>query len=369
MGDLTNYHGQLPRDATKFACMESKSVDERKSKRVTLRQLAEMANTTPASVSRALTGRPGISAIFREKIRKLADDHGYVPNQQARNMVSGSTTFIGFMASDITNPFYVMVFKILEDLCRQDGLSLLIADSKRSEELEWQNIRECQRLNTRGLVIFPVSDLDSNAKTDHLERLVRQGVPIVALGHLQMPGVSTVVNEEWIASTNVVKNLRELGHQRFLLVHRGGSVTVAAGMRISAIRSVIEDSSLEMIDSDDDQWQDSVFSAIKRCDERPTAIIAINDNIALQLYRPLLQKGIRIPEDVSLAAFGSTIWAPHIYPSLTLSEADATVQAKTAYRILKERVDDPNTADEHILIPQTFIVRESIGPPMELSSQ
>ncbi len=354
--------GQSLAGSTTSRPMESKGVDRGKSNRMTLRQLAAMADTTPASISRALTGRPGISAGLRKKIRKLADEHGYVPNQQARNMVSGSTTFIGFMASDITNPFYVMVFKILEGLCRQDGLSLLIADSKRSEERELQNTRECQRLNTRGLVIFPVSDLDSNTQNGHLELLVKQGIPIVALGYLKMSGVSTVVTEEWIASTNIVKSLREVGHRRFLLVHPGASVSVAAGMRISAIRSVITEDLLEMIDSDETGWQDSAVSAITRNNDRPTAIIAINDNIALQLYRPLLQRGIRIPEDVSLAAFGSTIWAPHVYPSLTLSEADATVQAETAYRILKQRIADPETPDEHILIPQTFIARESIGP-------
>lgn len=343
--------------------MRRKGLRNSNPEKVTLRHIAELAGTTMATVSRALGGKPGISPAFRQSIVELAKQHGYIPNQLARNMVSGSSTFVGFLASDLNNPFYVAVFRILESMCRKEGLSLLIADSERDAALECQHITQFLRMNVRGIVFFPVSDWDSTASTEHLEIVRKRRLPAVALGNVHEPGISTVVTEEWRAATALVSELKRLGHRRFLLVCGAREGNVPARMRRSAITSIVPETMIEVIDSGEPGWETQVLHRVSGVGERPTAVIAVSDHLALHIYRPLLQAGIRVPEDVSVAAFGSNVWAPHIFPSLSLSEPNAEEQAKVAFTILTEKMSRPDTPDQHIVVPQTFHLRDSVAPP------
>ncbi len=334
----------------------------RNPEKVTLRQIAKLVNTTPATVSRALSGKPGISEEFRQRIVRLADERGYIPNQLARNMVSGSSTFIGFVASDLNNPFYVAVFRVLENLCRAEDFSLLIADSERDPVLEQRHITQFLRMNVCGVALFPVADWDSGTPTEHLSMITNRKLPALALGHLHTPGISTVVTEEWSAATSVVAELKRLGHRRFLFVCGDRESNIQARMRRSAILSATADGLVESIDSVGTGWELEVVEKVSRSSDPPTAIIAASDHLALQLYRPLKQAGILVPEDISLAAFGSNVWAPHVSPSLSLSEPNAEDQARLAFKTLMERIRNPETPDQHIVVPQTFHRRESIGP-------
>ncbi len=333
--------------------------------RMTLRRLAELAGTTPATVSRALSGKPGISEKFRAKITALADERGYIPNQLARDMVSGSSTFVGFLASDLNNPFYVSVFRSLENLCRSCGLTLLIADSERDVALERQHLAQFSRMNVRGIILFPVVDWNADLHTDHWDSLVARRFPVVALGHLQMPGISTIISEEWQASAAIVGHLKKLGHRRFLVASGSSGANVPAKMRVGAILASVPEGDAALIDSDLPGWEQTVVERLTAAGDRPTAVIGISDHLALKLYRPLLRAGLRIPEDVSLVGFGSNVWAPDIYPSLSLSEPDSAEHARIAFSVLVEKIEDPATPDRHIVIPQTLRSRDSMAPPMK----
>jgi LacI family transcriptional regulator len=347
----------------KHTYMQPSNLPNLPSGRVTLRKLAEMAATTPATVSRALSGKKGISAEFREKIQLLAQEHGYIPNQLARNMVSGSSTFVGFLAADLNNPFYISVFRILESLCRGADFSLLIADSERDSDLERLHITQFLRMNVRGIALFPVSDWNSESPIDHLKLLTNSGLPSVAFGQIKMRGISTVVTEEWLASANVVAQLRELGHRRFLFVTGNRELNVPALQRRRSILSAA-DGSIDIVDAEAAGWQDEVVRYATRTDRRPTAIIAVSDVLALQLYSPLMRAGLRVPEDVSLCAYGCNVWAQHIYPSLSLSEPDAEKQARLAFAILAEKIANPDVPDQHIMVPQVLRLRDSVSAPL-----
>lgn len=334
-------------------------------KRITIRELAEMAGTTCTTVSRALRGKPRLSAKLREKIIRLAEEHNYVPNQFARSLQRGGSSFLGFLAADLMNFTYIGVFRQLEALCRESGYSLIIADSEQRPDLEREHVEYFLRQNVRGMFVFPVSDWKSHVSNEHLDIFIKNRIPVVALGHISRPGISTVVSEEKLTAGKLVGELRNLGHSRFLIVAHGVAGNIPAKIRLKSLTeaiSAIPGGSLtdviKIAASPD--WKTLVIRAVQRQRNRPTVIITINEHQALALYRPLAAAGIKIPEDISLATCGSGNWIEQIAFPLTCYHINIGSVVKAAKSLLFEKMDNPSLPDRHLVIPQEIHFQESV---------
>lgn len=339
-------------------------------KRITIRELAQMVGTTPATVSRALSGKYGLSAALRKKIVHLAKKHGYVPNQMARNLQQGGSQFIGFMAADLANFVYISIFRQLEARCRKRGYSLIIADSEQLLELEQEHVEYFLRFNVRGMFVFPVSDWKSDVTNEHLDTFSRNGIPTVVLGRVFRPGISTVFSDEMDSSKRLVAEFQKMGHRRFLIVSYDPGGNIPARLRhesmseaISAIPGgVLTDVVKSGVGTD---WQRLVVQAVQRSRNRPTAILAAYGYDALSLYRPLAEAGIRIPQDVSVGAFGGNTfydkWMEDVPPPLTAVHVNEEAVVDSAMALLFEKIDHPLSQDRHLVIPQQVITRGSVA--------
>ncbi len=342
-------------------------MDKITDQRMTIQKLARMANTTSATVSRALSGKRGVSELTK-KIVGLAKKHGYVPNQLARNLQKGGSQFLGFLAADLTNFTYVSIFRKLESLCRKRRFSLIIADSEQSPELEREHVDYFLRLNVRGVFVFPVSDWKSNVSNDHLDIFLRNGIPAVALGRISRPGISTVVSEEKISSKGLIAELQKLGHTNFLLLAYAVSGNIPAKIRIESMKEAVAEipggvltDVIKSLPSSD--WKKLVVQAVQRRRNRPTAIVTITEHEALALYKPFAEAGVRIPEDISIAAFGSSSWISTWIEDFSLTAChvneDAVVDA--AMSLLFEKMENPSAPDKHLAIPQQIYLRNSVA--------
>ncbi len=335
-------------------------------KRITISELAKLAGKTPATVSRSLRGKTGVSGEVSQQILELASRYGYVPNQAARNLVKGQSQFIGFLASDLSNISYLHTFRMLEKGSRSHGYSLLIADSEQEPELEHQHTEYFLKLGVAGMFIFPVSDLRLTEQPRYFDLLKTHKVPAVAFGQVAIPRISTVISEEWLSACNLIATLAEFGHRNFVLVAEDVHFhNIPAKMRLGAMQSAI--TSLpggricDVIHFRSENWTQRVIDALRQKSAPPTAVVTINDLMALQLYLPLGQAGFAVPEQVSIAAFGNNDWAEFICPALTLSEADEVAVAKTGLSILMDKINDPDSPTKHLTIPQKISVRASLG--------
>jgi DNA-binding LacI/PurR family transcriptional regulator len=338
----------------------------RSDKRITIRELAEMAGTTYATVSRALSGKPGVSDRFREEIVQLAKKHHYVPNQLARTLQKGGSPFLGFLAADLTNFTYIGIFRQLEALCREKGFALLIADSEQRPELEREHLEYFLRMNVRGAFVFPVSDWQSNFSNEHFDTLLSNRIPIVAMGHISRPGISTVISEEKLNARKLIAELHALGHKRFLIVAQEDHGNIPATIRLKSMTeaiSALDGGHLtEVVQTGASlDWKGAVVRAIQRRNKRPTAIVTINENAALALYQPLAVAGIRIPEDVSLATCGSCNWIEEVAFPLTSSHINIESVATAAQSLLFEKMNNPDAPDEHLIIAQSILLKESVA--------
>ena len=337
--------------------------DKSSGKRITIRELARLAGTSPGTVSRALNGNTRISESVSTKIRKLASKHGYVPNQQARNLQKGGSQFLGFLASDLLNFAFLNIFRQLEAMCRKRGFSLIIADSERSAKLEREHVDYFLRLDVRGMFVSSVADWNSQASCEHLDVFLKNGIPTVAVDHSFRPGISSVFNDETNAAARLIAELQKLGHTHFLLVAYESPKNIVARMRIEGMRQAIASIPggvvTDVIKSDrSSKWKNRVVRAVAA--HHPTAIVTVDEFEALSLYQPLTEAGISIPGDVSLAAFGSSnFWIKDLVPSLTACHNNDSALVDSAMSLLFEKMERPATPDRHVSIPQQLFLRNS----------
>jgi DNA-binding LacI/PurR family transcriptional regulator len=221
-------------------------------------------------------------------------------------------------------------------------------------------------MNVRGAFVFPVSDWRSNVSNKHFDTLLSNRIPIVAMGHISQPGISTVVSEEKLNARKLIEELHALGHKRFLIVVQEAPGNVPATIRLKSMTeaiSALDGGHLtEVIRTGTSlDWKGAVVRAIQKGNERPTAIVTINENAALALYRPLAVAGIRIPEDVSLATCGSSNWIEEVAFPLTSAHINIESLATAAQSLLFEKMNDLNAPDKHLTIAQSILLKESVA--------
>jgi len=317
-----------------------------------------------------MTGLPGVKAEKREQILSTAENIGYRPNRAARRLVTNKSFMFGFIASDLRNTAYLEYFHTLEREVRREGYEFLIADSEQSVERENANIEKMLDNRVDGLMLFPVSDWLGDGNTSHLRRLDLKPIPVVIFGYLKGYGFDCILADEVAAATHLIDHLFDLGHRRYLYVGLGDLLNRPARERWNGVKQALTKkglpaSALQMTSSGSEGWSQEILTRLTS-KMPPTAIICVNDLVAFQLYRPLRDAGISVPQDVSLCGFGTsriehTNIGDLLMPSLTTMDFDNEAVAKRGAIMLLDRLTDPSRLPRMSRVPGHLLVRESTG--------
>jgi DNA-binding LacI/PurR family transcriptional regulator len=338
----------------------------------TIIDIANLCGVSPASVSRVLTGLPGVKAAKRKKILETSSQLGYRPNRAARRLVTQKSQLLGFIASDLRNTAYLEYFHILERAVRGGGYEFLIADSERSSERERTNIERMLDNRVDGLVILPVSDWLGTDEVAHLRHLESLRMPCVLLGHLLNFQFDSISPDEYGATALLVDHLWELGHRRFGFVRHADAHNRPAMERLEGTTAALAKhgypaGALRVGAFEKPGWENTVLGWLSEPDA-PTAIICVNDLAALRLLRPFHAAGISVPEHVSLCGFGRSWIAENdvgafFYPSLTVVDFDSPVIAEGGANMLLRRIANAELPLQTIRVPARLVARESTAPP------
>ena len=149
---------------------------------VTIKDIAKKANISYPSVSRALSGKPGVSSKTREKVLKIAKEMNYQPNALARSLVQNRTATIGLIIPDILNPYFPEIAKGVEDEAHIRGLSVFLCNSDWDGDREGKYIDQLIANRVDGIIIFPTS----SANISEIRRKAGRELPVVILGASQL---------------------------------------------------------------------------------------------------------------------------------------------------------------------------------------
>jgi LacI family transcriptional regulator len=327
-----------------------------RSGRVTIQHVADEAGVSIATVSRVLNGDEKVTAERADKVRAVAARLGYRPFGAARDLASGNHRSIGAIVPDLGNPYFYDVIKATTVGAAGDGFRMVISDSGDDADLELSIAQE--RLSqVDGLLI-----LSSRIDVAGLRSLMGQSAPVLLVNRIER-GVDlpVVAVDNFSAMLELCHDLAELGHRRIVYLsgsprawqnrERWRAIEQARIMGIEATSVPVDVASIE--------------GGYRATDEAlthsPTAIVAFNDLVACGVLTRLRERGIRVPEEMSVTGFDDIVFAQHTQPSLTTARSPRAELGDQAWRMMQALIAGERLADPPLL-KAAVILRGSTGP-------
>jgi LacI family transcriptional regulator len=344
-------------------------------KRPTQRDVAHLAGVSRATVSYVLNGqvdgKVAISPETRARVQQAIDELGYEPDAGAQALRSGSTKTIGLIIPDLRNPHFWENADGVEQAARAAGYRMLLSSMDLNTQYGEDVFRDLSGRRIDALIVMGAIVDQSPEAQEILSRSLQRGLPIVELSDRPQQDlrVDCVLADYRAATTEAMAHLLGLGHRRIGLVF-GAPVELGAD-RLAPYRTSLEVAGLpvspELIVDCGPTIEDGYQAALQLLSlpERPTAILTINDLLAIGVLRAAGDLGLRVPMDFSLVGFDDIPEAKYLVPRLTTASKDAVRLGREAVRLALLRLQDPALPRQVVAIPTNFMIRESTAPPPE----
>ena len=341
-------------------------------KRPTGRDVAERAGVSLTTVSFVLNGnmQVAIPEETRERVLNAARELGYRPNRLVRGLVRGKTQTIGLIVPRLDSSFHATVVQGIQSVCRTNGYRVLLADSEHCFAQERNEIELLLEHRVDGVISFALPD---DVAVDQLREwvagLVADGVAMVVVDDHSVAGlVDCVVTDDVRGARIAVEYLIQLGHRCIAHLSAGDGMSSSRD-RAQGYREALERASIPV--NPDLVVGSSYFMSdheIGKCvrkllnhSPRPTAVLAANDDLAAACIISCRERGMRVPEELSVAGYGDT--AAGRYLDITTVQQDPYAMGQQAAQRLLQRLREPDLPPELIVLPVQLAVRSSTVPP------
>lgn len=305
---------------------------------------------TVSTASRALNRPELVRDETRQRVEQAARLLGYVPNKMARAVVTGRSDTIVFVIPDLSLGLFHTVAAAAQQEARRRKLDLLVADSMGNADRE-AGLVEGARGYAEGIILlWPQADFEPQPGDP----------PVVSIGR-QVRGAHAVLLDQTHVLEQQLVHLRRLGHERILYADGLESYGAARERRRVAER-LAADAPFELSEQFEMTFEGGVALA-DSLDPSITAVIAFIDNQALGIIQRLAERGIRVPDDVSVIGNNDVMWARMANPAITTLHTPYEAMGRAAVSLLL----DTEPADRGAQIVETFrselVVRGSTAPP------
>lgn len=328
-----------------------------------MRDVAKRANVSVNTVSLALNNSSRVHPDTKARVLQAVQELGYTPHYAAQQLRRGVSKTIGILIPDLHNFHFWDVVEGVEDEAYRRGFGVVLTNTRLDPNREYAMVRELMASRYDGIILARAS---SQQPPHDVESVMRNGSFIITLGRT-WPGVDGIVYVSEEVRWLLLEHLYRLGHRRIGFVTSVASEGPAIERVNTYTRFITERRLPSMIAPCGPTIPDSI-EATKRLlslDPRPTAIMCVNDYLALGVYRAILERGLRIPEDISVTGFDNTRVGAHLFPALTTVDIGGQRVGREAVRLLVERIADRNAPQQIVEIEAALIERESTAPPPE----
>ncbi len=336
------------------------------SERVTQSDVARLAGVSRATVSNVITGRDGgnvqITEETRRRVLAAVKTLGYQPHAGARSLRSGRSDTIALLIPDGNNPHWWSIVRGVEAVAREEGCQLVLTVSGQEAERERRSLRSLAERRVDGLILILTYP---GRLAGELDALRLQGSPIVTFGH-ELPGKDVVTQDYGPGTRELMEHLLALGHQRIGFIH-GVARTGLGADRLFAYRRALRAGGLayekQLIAQCGPSPDDGACAAHRLLDLplRPTAILGVNDLMAMGALQAAYERGLSVPGELSVAGFDDIDIAEHLTPPLTTLRAHGEEIGRQTATLLFQRLADPERPQQRIAIPTELVVRGSTG--------
>ncbi|MDW7772838.1 MAG: LacI family DNA-binding transcriptional regulator [Desulfobulbaceae bacterium] len=334
---------------------------------VTIKDVSRLANVSPATVSFVMNNRPGVSAKTRARVLQIAEALDYKPNLVARSLVNGRSKLIAMLISSTRNPLFPELADGVDQALKAKGYTLSIISTNDEEQLESREIAALRYRGFDGVIIS--STLQNNRE---LNKLVESGFPVVSVlrRDYSCKGLDYIVLDGIKGGYMATEHLIRLGHRRIGII-KGPQKTSTGLERLKGALYAMADYGIQIPDTlirEGDFFKSSGYAAAMEMmrlpqEERPSALYACNDDMAIGAFEALWELNVRVPEDVALIGFNNTaVTALKSVSISTISLQKASMGKQAANRlieIIENKKDDRKTF--RLMLEPELIVRRTCG--------
>lgn len=332
--------------------------------KVTIADIAKELGIAPATVSRALSDHPEISASTKKKVKSAAKRLDYRPNKMASSLRSGKTKIIGVLIPTAEHLFFGSVIHGISNIASEHGYDVLIYQSNESEEFEKKGIDTFIGARVDGIL---VSISKNTVDFSHFKSVKDKNIPIAFFDRSNDDlGISSVCTDDFMGGFMATKSLMDSGYKR--IAHISGPLHIKAfAERVRGYKSALNEIGIpinEKLIYKGDISIDAGREGVKYflgLENKPDAIFAVEDFTALGVLKELKGLSINVPAQFGVIGFCNDLFGEHITPSLSTVDQKTVQMGEEAFKLIYELIqnsEDKINNQKRILSP-TLLIRDS----------
>jgi DNA-binding LacI/PurR family transcriptional regulator len=287
---------------------------------VSIKDVAQVANVTPGTVSRALRDSPRVNPETKKRIQLLADEMGYSPDAQARSLVMGRTYTIGVVVTTMVDPFIGAIVQTIESAAQEQGYTVILSSSNSMPEREIEAVNMLESRRVDGVIV--ASSRVGSLYQEHLDRLSVPVVLINSLVHQDGGHTYSIGVDNRHGGYLATRHLAQRGHRRIAYVsapaYRTDNAERQNGYRDAMAEAGIDaDPSLVLPGTGRVGGGQRALPLLLSLDPTPSAAFCYNDVTAIGLIDAARKAGLSLPQDLAIVGFDDIAFARFAHPALT----------------------------------------------------
>ncbi len=335
--------------------------------KLTMAEIAALAGVSKPTVSKVMNGQPGVATATRERVERVIAEWGYVRNGAARALSAGRVGSMNLVMSEVDSPYFVEIIRGVEETLERAALSMVLTTTHEEEQRHRRWMARVIEHGTDGVIlVLP----DEHAS--YVEELRRHGIPFAVVDDRgeSLPDVPSVGATNFAGGFAATEYLLSLEHRRIAVI--GGQPYKCTMARIAGYRAALQEAGVPvdplLVQPGSFQAKAGYAAANALLDvpEPPTAIFAGNDLQAMGVYRALYERGLRVPDDMSVVGFDDVPLTALLTPALTTVRQPVREMGALATRMLLRIVAGETLESARVELATSLMVRESCAPPRRL---
>ncbi|GIN94029.1 catabolite control protein A [Siminovitchia terrae] len=328
---------------------------------ITIYDVAREANVSMATVSRVVNGNPNVKPATRKKVLEVIERLEYRPNAVARGLASKKTTTVGVIIPDIANIFYAELARGIEDIATMYKYNIILSNSDQNVNKELHLLNTMLGKQVDGLIV-----MSQNITDDFVQELKRSPVPIVLAGSMEASATIPSVNIDYRQATFDATNyFIENGHKKIAFAMGPMRDLINHGEKLVGYKQALEEAGIEFredyVIEGEYTYESGLegWKKLKELDDRPTAIVSGDDEMALGVMHGAQDDGLSVPNDIEVITSDNTKLALMVRPQLSSIVQPLYDIGAVSMRLLTKYMNKEKVQENVVVLPHRIELRGS----------
>ncbi|KIL37481.1 hypothetical protein SD71_02255 [Cohnella kolymensis] len=335
-------------------------------KRPTLKEVAQLAGVSTATVSNAINDKKYVRSEVKEQVYSAMQALNYQPNTIAKSLRKQESRIVGLLISDVANPFFASVARGIEMELAANDYNVLLCNTDSSVEKEREYLEGLIGKRIDGLIVSSAGNTG-----DYFRSMEETGVPIVFLNRCpQFMNCDVILTNNTRGAYDATEHLIRHGYNRIAIIT--GPTSLSTGKdRLTGYRRALEDYGISEQDALVKEGRFDIESGYEKMKElleqeyKPDAVFVSNNSMTLGGYKYLKEKEISIPDQLAVIVFDDPDWAELVDPPVTSVRQPTYELGVQAAKLMMASIKDRKTKHDIMYMDPALIVRQSCGCPAD----